>query len=234
MMGLTPPKYDWHHWNDAGIAVGVWVEGIFYAPYDGYILAIGSRGAGQEDWEMRTSRGMPIQHGPSRDIAVDADALNQLQNDPMGLTLGGLMCIINQPVKENERIDINYPNGTGTAEGNVYIIFGRQPIGDGRYHLWQAAEDTVADGSIILECPTAVQGLHELTAGLIRGTSCENNDLILGDNGYRITLPCRAIAVDTDAEPITLQPIYVQMPNRIIGGPFQGASGVAMYYFVFS
>lgn len=233
-MALTPPRYDWQHYNDAAIAVGAWVEGVFYAPYDGYILAIGSRGAGQEDLQIRTSDGSPIQHIPARDIAVDTDALNMHNMDPLGLTLGGLLAITNQPIKKNTRIDINYPNGTGTAEGNVYIIFGTAPIGNGRYNLWQGIEDTVAVGSIILECPTGVPGISQLVSAFVRGAGCENSEIVLGDNGYRITVPCRAIAVDTDAEPFVMQPIYHAMPSRIIQGAFEGATGVAMHYFVFT
>ena len=232
-MGLTPPRYDWQHWNDAGIVAG-WVEGTFYAPYNGYILAIGSRGSGQEAVSIRTSQGDPIQTIPAKDIAVDADPLNFLENDPMGLTLGGLMCILNQPIKENTRIDINYANLTGTAEGNWYILFGTRPIGDGKYHLWQGVLDTVAEGSIILECPTGVPNISELSSIMVRGAACENSELILGDNGYRVTVPCRAIAVQTDAEPFVMLPIQAPMPNRIIQGAFQGATGTAMHYFVFS
>jgi len=114
------PKYHTVLYNDAAIAVGVWVEGAAYAPYNGFLAAAAVKGAGIEDGQIRTSAGDPIQHIPGRDIAVDSDTLTSLTNDPLMLTLGGNFCIFNMPVQKNTRIDVNYPNGNpymGDGEG---------------------------------------------------------------------------------------------------------------------
>ena len=104
--------------NDAAIAVGAAPIQIAVMPYDGYLAAFGSAGAGQEDIQITFSDGQPPQHAPARDIAIDTDALQYAMNDPLEHTLNGLLNICNCPVQKNVIIYAEYPNGTGTAEGN--------------------------------------------------------------------------------------------------------------------
>ena len=163
------PKYEVVEYNDAAIAVGAWVEGATYAPYDGYLVAVAAKGAGLEDLQVRTSDGAPIQHIPARDITIDTDTLNQLTHGGDLSVFGQDFALFNQPITKNTRVDINYPNGTGAAEANVYFVFSKEPFSDGRYRLWQGAEDTIAVGSIILECPTAVPGIGQIESIFQRG-----------------------------------------------------------------
>jgi len=79
-----------------------------------------------------------------------------------------------------------------------------------------------------------VPGLNELTAGFIRGAGGQDIELQLGDSGPLFQLVARAIATDTDAEPVELMPIVADMPSRIITNGFNGFSGSFEAYFVFS
>lgn len=222
-------------YNDAAIAVGGWVQGVAYAPFDGFLVAAKVSGAGVEDGEIATSTAPPIQHIPGTDIAIDTDALIQL-TPGNGNELGqSSFCILNQPVVVNERIDINYPNGTGTAEANWYFVFCKHAIGDGRYKLWQAAEDTIAVGSIIDYCPTSVPGLSRLVGLFIRGAGGQDMEVEFGPNGPRSQIVCRAIAVDTDAEPISaLHKVNASpMPAHLTTTAYNGFTGVGMIYHVY-
>jgi len=224
------PKYEVVLYNDAAIAVGAWVEGIAYAPYDGYLVAVAVKGAGIEDFQIRTSAGDPIQHCPGRDIAVDADTLNQLTNGGDLSVFAADFCLFNQAIQKNTRIDINYPNGTGTAEANVYLVFSREPFGDGRYRYWDAAEDTAAAGSIIMECPTAIPGISQVESVFLRGAGGQDLHMQWGTSGPISCLTARAVAVDTDAEPWVMFPVFLPIPDRLIVNGYNGFSGLFMTY----
>jgi len=231
----TTPEYKLVHVNDPAIAVAVAPIQIFVMPWDGYLAAFGSAGAGQEDIQLSFSDGQPPQHGPARDIAIDTDAQVYMQNDPLMHSLnGGLLNICNAPVQKNTIIYAEYPNGTGTAEGNIWLLITKRPIGDGAYHLLVAAEDTIAAGSIIMDLPMAIPGISKISAIFIRGAGAQDMVVQIGAQGELWDTFGRAIAVDTDACPFNWFPVDVDLGPDLRTVSFNGYSGVAMVYLILS
>ena len=115
----------------------------------------------------------------------------------------------------------------------MYFVFSREPFGDGRYRLWQAAEDTIAVGSIILECPTADPGISQIESNFQRGVGGQSMAIQWGSSGPISEIIGRAIAVDTDAEPWSMFPVMIDIPDRIITAGLDGYSGVGMTYLCY-
>jgi len=224
------PAFDVQVWNDPAISPGVRVENVITMQYDGYLVGAKITGAGIEGCYLHFSDGQEQQMLPGRDVAVDSDLLAMSPTGPLPGTLPNGFQAINAPLAKGTKISIT-EQGTGTAEGNLYVIFSKSPAGP--YTLNKSVlvdYSAAAFGDTIMDNPTFMRSLKRI---FVRGAAGQDLTVQLGAGGQTVVVPVRAIAVNTDLNPHGYHPIDSVTPDKLLFTAMNGFSGTAWTYVQF-
>lgn len=198
--------------NDPAISPTVRVENILTMQYDGYLVGALFKAAGGEGIRLAFSDGQEAQHIPAVDVAIDADTKAMEQGPSPGKEFNGFTSI-NAPMAKGTKISMTQ-EGTGTAEGNVWLIF--SPISTGPYILNKAVLVDIAAsvlGDLLMDCPTF---MSKLMRAFIRGEGANDLTIQLGAGGQTLVIPCRSIPINTDIEPWTYHTIDSPVPDKLL------------------
>lgn len=210
-MARIEPRFDVLLYNDPAIST-TRVGDILTMPYDGYLVGALFKGAGAEGIILDFSDGQESQHIPGVDVAVDADILAMSQGPSPGKEFNGFTTI-NAPLKGGTKIGMT-EQGTGTAEGNIYLLISETPTGP--YILNKAVLVDISAAvlhDVLMDCPTFMSRLMRC---FIRGQGANELTIQLASGGKTIPIPCRAIPINTDAEPWAYHSIDSDVPDEIL------------------
>lgn len=226
-MARIEPHYDVQIFNDPAISPGTPVESIFTMQYDGFIIGAMFRAAGAEGLKLTFSDGEEAQHIPAVDVAVDSDTLGMSQGPSPGKSFNGFT-LMNKPTAKGTKIGM-VQEGTGTGEGNVYLLTSLTP--EGPLVLNKAVLVDISasvTGDTLIDCPTFMDRLKRC---FIRGQGAENLTIQLGAGGQTITIPCRSIPINTDVEPWTYHSIDSDTPDKVLFVGMNGFTGTNAWLY---
>ncbi len=215
--------------NDPALSIGIEVKDVLTMQYDGFLIGALFKAAGAEGIKLSFSDGEESQSIPAVDVAIDEGSLTLVQGPSPGMSFGGFT-LMNQPMKKGTKISITQ-EGTGTAEGNVWVIFSLTATG--AYILNVAVLKTVTaltSGDTIMNNPTFMSRLKRI---FIRGVGANDITVALGAGGQTIVIPCRSKAVNTDIEPWTYHSIDSEVPDKLLFVAHNGFTGTAWFYVQF-
>lgn len=228
MVSRTEPRFDVQIYNDPAIAVDIPVPDVWTMQYDGYLVGALYKGAGVEGCELQFSDGQESQSISGTDIVIDGDTLQGLTGPSPGKEFAGFTTI-NAPLKKGTKITI-IPRGTGTAEANLWLLFSR--AGTGPYILNVSIlfdHGSATEGDTILDLPTFMARLKRI---FVRGQGGNDLTFALGPGGKPLTIPVRAIPINTDVEPIAFHSIDSPTPDKLIFKAMNGFTGTSAWTYV--
>lgn len=228
-MARIEPKFDVQLFNDPAISPGQRVENVITMQYNGFLIGALFKAAGAEGIRLFFSDGEESQHIPAQDIAIDSDTLAELQGPGPGKAFNNFT-LMNQPMKQGTKISI-VQEGTGTAEGNVWLLFAKSAMGAYILNVAVLVDlSAAALNDTLLDCPTFMPRFKRC---FIRGAAGNDITVKLGAGGQSVVIPCRAIAINTDIQPWNYHSIDSETPDKIIFESMNGFSGTAWLYFQF-
>lgn len=211
-MARIEPRFDVQIFNDAAISPGTRVPDVFTMQYDGFLVGALFKAAGAEGIILDFSDGQESQHIPAVDVAIDSDALAMLQGPSPGKEFNNFTSI-NAPMEQGTKIGV-LQQGTGTAEGNIYILTSTTPTGP--YVLNKAVLVDISAstlGDTLLDCPTFMSRLKRV---FIRGQGGNDLTIQLGAGGQTIVIPVRGTIINTDIEPWAYHTIDSEVPDKVL------------------
>lgn len=215
--------------NDPALSIGIEVKDVLTMQYDGFLIGALFKAAGAEGITLSFSDGEVSQSIPAMDIAIDSDGGTLRHGPSPGVSFNGFT-LMNQPMKKGTKISITQ-EGTGTAEGNVWVIFSLTATGP--FILNVAVLKTVTaltSGDAIMDNPTFMNRFKRI---FIRGAGANDITLALGAGGQTIVIPCRAVAINTDAANWTYHSIDSEVPDKILFVAHNGFTSTAWFYAQF-